>query len=175
MYSNAGVLPLIHKGHLVPAQIYSFSDACIRSTFTYTNAVPQYATFNSGQWSKYERRIRHYAVDTCSQKWRGNLYLLTGTSNRRIKLEKGNNVVAKDEQLVRMPEAPNIVIPNSMWTAGCCVGLSGLVHGSFAVIGNNDPDKDKTYMVQVSVKGLTTLLGVADLFPGNSGCSQQSA
>ena len=57
----------IHKGHLVPAETYSFSPGYMRSTFTYTNAVPQYGTFNSGQWAVYEKKIRNYAQNTCSK------------------------------------------------------------------------------------------------------------
>lgn len=173
MYSNAGTLPCIHKGHLVPAQTYSFSDAHIRSTFTYTNAVPQYAAFNSGQWSEHERMIRNYAEHTCS-KLGADLYLLTGISERRIRLH-GYSITAKVRLLVRMPELPpNIVIPNSMWTAGCCVSTSifgQVVRGSFAVIGNNVPNTEEIYMNQVTVKDLTTLLKVTDLFPGKPDCS----
>ena len=45
------------------------------STFTYTNAVPQIAVFNSGQWAQYERRIREYATNNCSPQG-GDLYLI---------------------------------------------------------------------------------------------------
>lgn len=163
--------PSIHKGHLVPAETYSFSEAHLRSTFTYTNAVPQYATFNSGQWSKYERRIRDYAENHCS-KQTADLYLLTGISKRRI--EPGAKK-SRVKPLLRMPEQPRIVIPNSMWTAGCCVSVSGQnVLGSFAVIGNNHPDKQEIAMSKVTVRSLTILLDVTDLFPGKPGCSQDT-
>ena len=171
MYENAGILPCIHKGHLVPAQTYSFSKAHFRSTFTFTNAVPQYGTFNSGQWSQYEKKIRKYA-ETCSKQG-ADLYLLTGISERRVKWEH-QVVKAIVEPLKRMPEAPNIVIPNSMWTAGCCVTTNAfgqVVRGSFAVIGNNDPRKWEIRMSKVTVSRLTELLGVTDLFPGNALCS----
>lgn len=173
MYSNAGTLPCIHKGHLVPAQTYSFSNDHIRSTFTYTNAVPQYATFNTGQWASHESMIRDYAKDICSTKKLGDLYLLTGISNRRIRFTPENNIKAVVRSLSQMPEPPYIVIPNSMWTAGCCVSSIGQhVRGSFAVIGNNDPRKEKIRMSQVTVKTLTILLRVTDLFPGKPGCSE---
>lgn len=72
-----------------------------------------------------------------------------------------------------MPEQPRIVIPNSMWTAGCCVSVIGQkVRGSFAVIGNNHPDKQEIVMTEVTVKSLTILLDVINLFPGKAGCSQ---
>lgn len=173
MYSNTGKLPCIHKGHLVPAETYSFSGDHIRSTFIYTNAVPQYATFNSGQWSNYEKRIRDYAKNTCSKNG-GDLYLLTGVSERRISLiPLENSIDATFEPVDRMPEPPNIVIPNSMWTAGCCVSvLDQNVLGSFAVIGNNVPLKEDILMSQVSVKTLKKLVKL-DLFPGKPKCSKR--
>ena len=166
MYSNTG----IHKGHLVPAETYSFSLHHVRSTFVYTNAVPQYQTFNSGQWSKYEDMIRDYGKNKCAKK-KGTLYLLTGISDRRIlgKNEKGIPYGKLVGTPKRMPEDPKIVIPNSMWTAGCCV-KGQKVLGSFAVIGNNDPIKHKIYMSEVTVDSLGQVIGV-NLFPGNDDCN----
>ena len=166
MYSNTGHLPCIHKGHLVPAETYSFSDAKIRSTFVYTNAVPQYGKFNSGQWSAYENKIRKYGKKKCA-KSEGDLYLLTGISDRRIlcKNEKGICDGIPVGTPMRMPVDPKIVIPNSMWTAGCCVSGKKVL-GSFAVIGNNDPSKDNIYMSEMTVDSLGQVIGV-NLFPGN--------
>lgn len=172
MYSNTGNLPCIHKGHLVPAETYSFSKDHIRSTFIYTNAVPQYATFNTGEWSQYEKRIRDYAQYKCSKNG-GDLYLLTGISEMRMTWPSKDKIRGTVEQLHKMPEPPKIVIPNSMWTAGCCVTVNGQhVLGSFAVIGNNVPLKEKILMSQVSVKTLTEQLELTDLFPGKPGCSE---
>ena len=174
MYSNTRDLPCIHKGHLVPAETYSFSHANIHSTFVYTNAVPQYQTFNSGQWSKYEEMIRDYGKNKCAKK-KGTLYLLTGISDRRIlgKNEKGIPYGKLVGTPKRMPEDPKIVIPNSMWTAACCISLKKVL-GSFAVIGNNDPIKENIYMSQVAVKKLEGIIGNGvigfNLFPGNDGC-----
>ena len=164
MYSNTGDLPCIHKGHLVPAETYSFSEENIKSTFVYTNAVPQYQTFNSGQWSEYEQKIRNYGKNKCAEK-DGDLYLLTGISDRRID-NNANGIPGGN--LEKMTEEPKIVIPNSMWTAGCCV-KGKKVLGAFAVIGNNDPIKNMIYMSQVYVKRLERIIGV-NLFPANVGC-----
>ena len=178
MYSDTGYLPCIHKGHLVPAETYSFSDAKIRSTFVYTNAVPQYQTFNSGEWSKYEEKIRDYDEE-CAKNG-GDLYLLTGISDRRIlgKNEKGIPYGKLVGTPKRMPEDPKIVIPNSMWTAACCISLKKVL-GSFAVIGNNDPIKDHIYMSEVTVKRLegiigTDVIGGINLFPGNDNCNDEN-
>lgn len=177
MYSNTGYLPCIHKGHLVPAQTYSFDDDQISSTFTYTNAVPQYATFNSGKWSAYEERIREYARNKCSPR-RGDLYLLTGTSDIRITDVTETTFHSETAIPNKMPEEPKIVIPNSMWTAGCCVrDHDQTVLGAFAVIGNNDPVKRHTF--RLDIKDLEKELAVEykhhmELFPGKPGCSDKA-
>ena len=173
MYSGTGTgYYSIHKGYLVPAETYSFSISHLRSTFIYTNAVPQYGKFNSGQWAKYEHKIREYAKDVCCNDHnKGDLYLLTGISDIRIKIQGNLIKVVKGLGLPkRMPKVPNIVIPNSMWTAGCCV-RGQKVFGSFAVIGNNVPDKTKIDMTQLSVDDLQDITGNVNLFPGNYDCS----
>ena len=170
MYSNTGLLPCIHIGHLVPAETYSFTVNHIRSTFVYTNAVPQYAAFNGGKWSAYERKIRDYARKECRRQ-NGNLYQLTGISDKRIEIQ-GNSRQAVRQALDRMPEEPNIAIPSSMWTAGCCVRGQNVL-GSFAVIGNNDPIKQRMNMSQMMVKKLAGLIGVNQLFPGKTDCNEK--
>ena len=176
MYSNTGLLPCIHKGHLVPAEIYSFSKDNIYSTFVYTNVVPQYATFNCGQWSAYEDKIRTYGKNTCRAK-SGDLYLLTGISDTRITGRTATGIKHKKPKGIpkQMPEVPNVVIPNSMWTAGCCVSGKNVL-GSFAVIGNNDPIIQNIYMTEVTVKSLENIIGKGviggiNLFPGNADCN----
>ena len=162
----------IHKGHLVPAETYSFSLDHMRSTFTYTNAVPQYGTFNSGQWAAYERKIRNYAQSTCSKN-NGDLYLLTGISDmQRYNKGKRVNAFKPPGTPKRTSKLPKIVIPNSMWTAGCCVSGKKVL-GSFAVIGNNDSNKLKTLMSRLTVSDLEITIGIIDLFPGNSDCQKR--
>ncbi|KAJ7370291.1 DNA/RNA non-specific endonuclease [Desmophyllum pertusum] len=79
------------KGHLVPSHTYSSTQQRHRSTYTFTNAVPQRPTFNRGQWSQFEGRIRDYAEHTCiPPPVSGVLYLLTGSSFAHI-VQQGNN------------------------------------------------------------------------------------
>ena len=132
--------PRIHKGHLVPAETYSFSEGHLGPTFTYSNAVPQYGTFNSGQWAEYEKKIRNYANNKCSTK-QVDLYLLPGLSEVTIQQGHGNSIKTLKPKLMR--KFPKVVIPNSMWTAGCCV-RGTRVFGYFAVIGNNVSYKENT-------------------------------
>ena len=164
------------KGHLLPAEIYSISKPHMDSTFTYTNAAPQVRGFNSGVWSNYEGKIRDYAK-YCSTNG-GDLYLITGISEVRINVDATSKKITA--KLERMTPFRGITIPNSFWTAGCCVNPTNtLVIGAFAGIGNNLKDKSRVQMSQMVVKELEALLavgvkgiglGAIDLFPGNHNC-----
>ena len=167
------------KGHLLPAETYSFNDNTMNSTFTYTNAVPQIREFNSGVWAQYERKIRDYAKMTCSTNG-GDLYLITGISEAKIQ-NPGGVLVAIQEPLKKLkPSDDAVSIPKSMWTAGCCIVPARGAVGAFAVIGNNLNNRKKILMSQVEMAVLQgfLLIGVngfgekaINLFPGNPGCS----
>ena len=149
---------------MAPAHTLSdtgYRDAGSRSTFVYTNAVPQRPALNSGQWSQYERRIRDYAVNHCT-KDDGTLYLLTGSSFVHW-IPHIDHVMAKkpskasklaDEDL---PQVPVITIPSSLWTTGCCV-RGGTAVGNFAVFGANAEDPREQYTSQLSVDALQRAL-----------------
>ncbi|XP_068714000.1 nuclease-like isoform X2 [Montipora foliosa] len=168
------------KGHLVPAQTYSFTDEHMLSTFTYTNAVPQAAGFNRGQWAQYEKKIREYATNRCSPSG-GNLYLITGISEVSLKNGKsGLEATQNTLDVLQPPGGDAISIPRSMWTAGCCISPSKGALGAIAVIGNNDKVTSNILMSQVQISTLQGFLltgvkgfgGTAiNLFPANPGCS----
>lgn len=175
-----------HRGHLAPARTLSdtgYRDAGFRSTFVYTNAVPQRPTFNSGQWSKYERLIRDYAVNRCT-KGDGTLYLLTGSSFMhwipktdyfKVKNPRKALKLANED----LPQIPAITVPSSLWTAGCCV-KGGTAVGNFAVFGNNAEDPSELYTNQMSMDTLQWALTTdkargktedeVNLFPAFPGC-----
>ena len=160
------------KGHLLPAEIYSISETHMTSTFTYTNAAPQVRRFNSGVWATYEGNIRDYAKK-CSDGG-GDLYLITGTSEVRIEVDKTSKKITGSRE--EMKPFRDITKPNSFWTAGCCVDPTDAVKGAFAVIGNNLQAQIRVHMSQIAVDELGPLLaigtglGVIDLFPGNHDC-----
>ena len=168
------------KGHLLPAETYSFTDDHLDSTFTYTNAVPQKTKFNSGAWLQYEKKIRNYASQTCSTDTE-KLFLITGISEAHIEQNEDGDLYAVPKALKFMkPSDGNIAIPNSMWTAGCCIVPSEGAVGAFAVIGNNLYSETATNMFQATVPQLEAFLhtGVQGfggeaiaLFPGNPKCS----
>ena len=149
------------------------------STFTYTNAVPQYGTFNSGIWCTYEGYIRTYAMNTCAP-GDGDLYLITGVT---MLARFGDDNVQKELKTTDYLKN-KIRVPRSMWTVGCCVASGGNVLGNFAVIGNNLRDKGRVKMTELKVKELEAIIlkdvqaspsgssaTSIQLFPGNPQCS----
>ena len=112
-----------------------------RSTYQYTNAVPQCGGFNRGQWRVFEGRIRQYEVQTCIPQT-GMFYLITGVSV--VAITNANPPQPAAVQISTIPPpVPNqplnpaaIFQPNSLWTAGKCVFPNGQSQ-SFPVIGNN--------------------------------------
>ena len=171
---------------MAPAHTLSdtgYRDAGFRSTFVYTNAVPQRPTFNSGQWSKYERLIRDYAVNRCT-KGDGTLYLLTGSSFIHWIPYKDDFEVRNPRKALKLanedhPKIPAITVPSSLWTAGCCV-KGGTAVGNFAVFGNNAEDPSELYTNQMSMDTLQWALTTdkargetedeVNLFPAFPGC-----
>lgn len=184
---------------MVPSGTLSNSQKRYDSTYTYTNAVPQRKGFNGGQWSTFEKRIRTYARKCTKpikrqlgrpRQQAGILYLLTGTSFARID-ENQNGDPRANFQEVAVNEIGTIAtgkinIPNSLWTAGCCVRPNGQYTRSFAVMGNNVRNTHQESLTrQVTVAQLETIL-TADvhyfdlnnnigeqnvvLFPGNRNC-----
>ena len=98
------------------------------------------------------------------------MYLLTGISE--VVIQQGHGNSRKTHKPKRMRKPPKVVIPNSMWIAGCCV-RGTTVLDSFAAIGNNVPNKGKIEMSQVTVDKLESTIGNVDLFPGNDGCQNK--
>ena len=141
----------LHKGHLFAAMTASGlpqnaqaplnAQTSARSTYQYTNAVPQSAAFNTGEWRVWEGRIRTYAANICIPA-QGVLYLITGVSF--VGINNANPPQAAAVPITTLPPVPAgqnnpaaIDKPNSMWTAAICVLAPGGQAYSFAVIGNN--------------------------------------
>ena len=80
LYSKGKNAAHYQKGHLLPFSIYSFGVNYGKSTFDYSNAVPQRAESNQGVWKSFESAIKRYTQLTCGCRYRGKMYLLTGTS-----------------------------------------------------------------------------------------------
>ena len=149
--------------------------------------MPQRPSFNAGEWSKFERRIRKYA-EVCTKQYSGILYLLSGTAfvsvDAEVKMDKNGNVegVSKGKEIETLPGEDNyheIHVPKSLWTAGCCLSSSyKYTLASFAVIGNNVNEPGEMHTQQTSVKILQKILEQdsltaekVNLFPENPECS----
>ena len=90
-------------------------------------------------------------------------------------------IPAKVRHLGPSRRNPSIAVPNSMWTAGCCVRAFSNPE-SFAVIGNNLESRTQILTKQIPVARLQDILEDdvsyhniggpnVNLFPGNVGCS----
>ena len=183
----------IDRGHMNPSAINSFNLDFMSATFTLTNSAPQFATSNQGPWQDFETRIRSYATTNCSGIHSGTLYLLTGTSEYGLRPNAAGTMV-QDISPYQIPlpfQIPNnagpvpLVIPQALWTAGCCVWQEpGAVFGywwpraeaaSFAVMTNNQDDPNRLYQTPMSVADLEVLLTApnsprVNLFPGYAAC-----
>lgn len=153
-----------HKGHLYPALTASGNPAnaanSARSTYQYTNAVPQCSSFNTGQWRVWEGNIRMFAVQTCIPAG-GILYLVTGISFVAIQATPqpppGQLAAPPPIAVPIVQFAPGIHKPNSMWTAGTCLYPNGQCD-TFAVIGNNVPNPPGMLTQEITQAHLNVIL-----------------
>ena len=193
MYKYQPIPCLYDKGHLVPFNILRYSDESARTTFYYTNCVPQIAGFNRGQWKKYETKIVQYAQHYCAPNG-GTLYLITGTSQVKFKemLNLQNEITWVHKSVQPMKEfhdrvdkipklVPKIAIPNSMWTVGCCLNLNNEVMGAFGVMGGNSLNQqllNEFMMPRQTVASVQEALQLEDesieLFPNGGDCYDPS-
>ena len=189
LYKNQPISCLYDRGHLVPVNILRYSLESAYATFTFTNCVPQIAGFNRGQWKKYETKIVQYAQHYCAPSG-GTLYLITGTSKVKFKetLSPLNEITGVDKSVQPMEafhddvdtypqHGPKILIPNSMWTVGCCLGLNNEVMGAFGVMGGNSLNQqllNEFMMPRQTVASVQEALQLEDksikLFPNGGDC-----
>ena len=191
--------PQLSRGHMNPSAINSFDTNHMKATYTLSNAVPQFQTFNSREWGNQEAKIRNYAKNTCGH-GDGTLYMLTGISDYGLKIPTGGGTPEQDQTITQQcPEynfrsdgnAKKLSTPRALWSAGCCVWktLSPTAPPakkakwqpvtSFAVMSNNHADRTKLHLTQMSVADLEKLLSArgqprVNLFPGNSDCRSAS-
>lgn len=195
LYSKGKNAKNYQKGHLLPFSIYSFDVNYGKSTFDYSNAVPQRAEWNQGVWKSFESAIKRYTQLTCGCRYRGTMYLLTGTSqfayyynifqSKLLQTPENfrpNEKITYTSTTKSNPHERSIKIPNVMWTAGCCIGSdpqNGEIKKveSIAVIGNNLPKDTNT--ISTTVLELQQMLtdqyaknpNPVILFPGETACS----
>ncbi|KAM9400097.1 endonuclease domain-containing 1 protein-like [Salvelinus alpinus] len=93
----------LERGHLFPCS-YAPDNATKSSTFTLTNAVPQYSSFNKGSWKTMEGRVREALLNNCKN------------NNKKIKAYVVTGAVPSNNN--KLKERVNI--PDLLWTAFCC-------------------------------------------------------
>ncbi|XDV33830.1 hypothetical protein PO909_004098 [Leuciscus waleckii] len=120
-----------NRGHLFPNG-HAADQNTAESTFTLTNTVPQFETFNNGSWLRMEENVRDYMHSHCRDKDNINnilAYVLTGAvPGKRAPLNKRVN------------------IPSHMWTVFCCYNSGdrkwvSQAHWAENIDESKDPDK----------------------------------
>ena len=153
------------------------------ATYTFTNAVPQFAASNC-YLTKFEKKVEDYAKENCGQR-DGTLYLLTGRSENGLLIREGKAVQDSTNQIPKpfltemfVDGTIRLVTPRSIWTAVCCIWQ---VPGeekraeSFAVMSNNQDRRSNVHQTEMSVPELEELLvtphdAEVNLFPGEEEC-----
>ena len=115
----------IAKGHLIAASYGRGSSNRIRKTFVYTNAVPQFAKLNSGQWSKFEGKLIRWAKENCKE---APLHIIVGTvpstfgvNEERYFGEAGfSDFINFKSEIYPEKQPYRVNVPAYMWTAACC-------------------------------------------------------
>lgn len=177
----------LSRGHMNPVMLNTFSKDFMKATFTFSNAVPQFETSNSGPWERFETRLQKYAKTGCGSEG-GTLYLLTGKSVYGVRIEDSTPVqdttIPLPYERLNFPGKIALGTPRAVWTAGCCVwaepgknmgtSLPAKKAESFAVISNNQNDTALLHQTEMSVSGLESILkpleSSVELFPGNKNC-----
>ena len=135
----------MHKGHMIAAAYGQGHGGApgVRATFTYTNAVPQMGSFNSGAWKEGEKKVIEFAKlcdkNAIANKKTGLTYVVVGVVPSHY-LGKPKYFGAPGFSEIQ-DATHSIVFPEIMWTAACCVQSDDTVTGTMAFYGRNIPKK----------------------------------
>ncbi|KAI7798640.1 endonuclease domain-containing 1 protein-like [Triplophysa rosa] len=147
----------VNRGHLFPC-CHAVDPDTARSTFTYTNIVPQKISFNSGSWNRMERETIKVMSEHCRDKMDQNnvlAHVLTGAVHGINKLNERVN------------------IPSFMWMTFCCYKSSTSSWSSQAYWAPNQDEKiNNVTIAEIRLERLQELLStewvnITQLFTNN--------
>ncbi|CAB4042958.1 uncharacterized protein LOC111322777 [Paramuricea clavata] len=125
----------IDRGHLIAAHYGLGPDKNrVEETFVYTNAVPQFAKLNRGQWQRFEGKVILWANENCR---RAPIHIIVGS----VPSTFANNV----KRFFGKPgfsdyfndgEGYRVNVPAYIWTAACCYSPGSFTKSTFYVADN---------------------------------------
>ena len=122
--ANVCLQAAIHKGHLIASQYGRGDKERMKATFTYTNIIPQFGSFNSVPWQQCESSLIMWGRKNCATGTQNvklfivvgaipSTYPAFGPSEERFFGKEGfSDYQDEDDYPVNMPKL--------MWTAACC-------------------------------------------------------
>ncbi|XP_056597784.1 endonuclease domain-containing 1 protein-like [Triplophysa dalaica] len=135
----------VNRGHLFPC-CHAVDAGTARSTFTYTNIVPQKISFNGGSWNRMELKTVEVMSEDCRDKLDQNkilAHVLTGAVPGNSKLNERVN------------------IPSFMWMTFCCYKSSTSSWSSQAYWApNQDEEINNVTISEISLERLQELLSI---------------
>ena len=143
--------------------------------------------FNSEQTKCLLRHV--FITPLFSQVWepKVNTWISANKRNENTRRKTNVNLMNKLQHYFPAGAPTQILQPNALWTAGCCVyrytssrtGITSTRAESIAVMGNNDMRSHCTLTRALDLATLETLIVApgaipADIFPGNHDCARNS-
>ena len=114
----------VHRGHLVASQ-YGVGDQTLKkATFVYTNAVPQFADFNSTPWRIAEGALVTWFLNNCVSNGKQNaqMFIIVGVTPSTMLGPSRTPRYFGKEGFSDYQDDTNyrVNVPAEMWTAACC-------------------------------------------------------
>ena len=183
------------RGHLIAAQYGRGNVSRIKATFSYTNTVPQFISFNSGSWRCSEQNLIEWGRDNCAtpENVDVRIFIVVGAipstyTGRQIRYfgqsgfsdfqgwSKLQNTYAKG----RGEKEYRVNVPSFLWTAACCTFKckGNFQTRSTAFFRSNDPSyspcrlaRPKTLFKELELfYNIRIETDIIDIFPKNCNC-----